>query len=413
MHPRDSLGRIVTKTTARGAISTTITYGYDEQGRLETVQTDGQSLKTYKYDANGNRLCSFEGPDTSCAEEAVYDAQDRLMSFEGTEYSYTDRGTLFQKDDGSTLTTYAYDAQGNLTQVSSSAGLSVAYSIDALGRRVGKATMGSMTKQYVWSSQLRIAAELDGSGKVVSRFVYGGSIKVPALIVKPDPLNGDKFYRVITDHLGSPTYIVNVANDSDVMLDASYDEWGNVTQYSSSTGSWPVPFGFAGGLYDEDTGLVRFGARDYDPKTGRWTAKDPIRFAAVGTNLYAYVTGDPINNADPTGLDVEDALRDIATTIATAAGAVADAIAAAARAAGAGVGVGAGIVGGLLCASDSDNTGDATCRKQANEKKTDCLRSGMSEAECEKRRKSFYDWCMDRINRPPGPPRPDRMPEPN
>jgi RHS repeat-associated protein len=39
------------------------------------------------------------------------------------------------------------------------------------------------------------------------------------------------------------------------------------------------PFGFADGLYDRDTDLVRFGARDYDLETSRWTAKDPIGFS--------------------------------------------------------------------------------------------------------------------------------------
>ncbi len=62
------------------------------------------------------------------------------------------------------------------------------------------------------------------------------------------------------------------------------------------------PFGFAGGLYDGDTGLVRFGARDYDPYTGRWTAKDPILFEGGDTNLYGYVLNDPINFVDPKGL---------------------------------------------------------------------------------------------------------------
>jgi len=37
--------------------------------------------------------------------------------------------------------------------------------------------------------------------------------------------------------------------------------------FKTSTGF--QPFGFAGGLYDRDTNLVRFGARDYDPETGR------------------------------------------------------------------------------------------------------------------------------------------------
>ena len=47
---------------------------------------------------------------------------------------------------------------------------------------------------------------------------------------------------------------------------------------------------------------MRFGARDYDAETGRWTAKDPLRFGA-GVNFYSYVAADPIRYFDPTGLD--------------------------------------------------------------------------------------------------------------
>ena len=61
------------------------------------------------------------------------------------------------------------------------------------------------------------------------------------------------------------------------------------------------PFGFAGGLDDPHTHLVRFGARDYDAETGRWTTKDPIRFTGGDVNLYGYVLTDPINLVDPDG----------------------------------------------------------------------------------------------------------------
>lgn len=61
------------------------------------------------------------------------------------------------------------------------------------------------------------------------------------------------------------------------------------------------PFGYAGGIYDRDTGLIRFGARDYDPEIGRWTTKDPIGFRG-GLNHYAYVNNNPINFIDPLGL---------------------------------------------------------------------------------------------------------------
>ena len=63
-----------------------------------------------------------------------------------------------------------------------------------------------------------------------------------------------------------------------------------------------IPFGFAGGLYDHDTGLVRFGARDYDAQVGRWIAKDPIGFDGGQTNFYVYVNNDPVNGIDPEGL---------------------------------------------------------------------------------------------------------------
>ncbi|MBQ0782447.1 MAG: hypothetical protein KBT79_16665 [Thalassolituus oleivorans] len=58
----------------------------------------------------------------------------------------------------------------------------------------------------------------------------------------------------------------------------------------------------SGGLYDTDTGLIRFGYRDYDPEIGRWTARDPISFDSGDTNLYGYVLGDPVNGIDPDGL---------------------------------------------------------------------------------------------------------------
>ena len=70
---------------------------------------------------------------------------------------------------------------------------------------------------------------------------------------------------------------------------------------SDTDPSFEIPFGFAGGLYDRDTGLVRFGYRDYDPDIGRWTAKGPIFFGGGDTDLYGYCLNDPVNGVDPTG----------------------------------------------------------------------------------------------------------------
>lgn len=46
---------------------------------------------------------------------------------------------------------------------------------------------------------------------------------------------------------------------------------------------------------------MRFGARDYDPETGRWTSKDPILFNGGDSNLYGYSFNDPVNFVDSDG----------------------------------------------------------------------------------------------------------------
>jgi RHS repeat-associated protein len=100
------------------------------------------------------------------------------------------------------------------------------------------------------------------------------------------------------------------AADGTVVREFATDEFGRVV---TDTAPGFTPFGFAGGLYDLDTGLVRFGARDYDAHVGRWVAKDPIRFEGGQKNMYAYVDNDPVNWTDPQGLFL-DCYLDFADT---------------------------------------------------------------------------------------------------
>ena len=179
-------------------------------------------------------------------------------------------------------------------------GTVIEYLVDGQNRRVAKLVNGITVKQWLWSSQLRIAAELDGSGNLVSRFVYGNKPTTPELVVQ-----GSAVYRVISDHLGSVRALVNVDDVTDAPVRLDYGAFGEV----SGVGVGVVPQGFAGGLYDAETGLVRFGARDYGPVTGRWTGKDPIVFHAGLPNLYSYGGSDPVNRSDPSGEDYDDACK--------------------------------------------------------------------------------------------------------
>ena len=290
--PRDQLGRIVTRAEVNGPSSLTFDYTYDSRGRLTAVSVNGSPSESYVYDANSNRTSFTSGGTTITG---TYDAQDRLLTYGTLTYTYTDNGELKTKTDSATseVTTYTYDVRGNLVRVDLPGGDVIEYLVDGQARRVGKKRNGVLEKQWLYKDGLNIVAELDGSGSLVSRFVYASKPNVPAFMVR-----GGVTYRVVSDHLGSPRAIVNTATGA-VVWRANFDAWGNRTLITGA-GDF-VPFGFAGGQFDGDTGLTRFGARDYDPVVGRWTNKDPILFDGNAANLYTYSFEDPINFVDRDG----------------------------------------------------------------------------------------------------------------
>ena len=289
-YERDALGRIVTVGEARGgARPTTTQYAYDDADRLATVTVDGKVVEQDGYDAAGNRT-AVSGPTGDV--RATYDDRDRLVQWGTGRYGYAPDGTLTRRTDGGTVTTFDVDDFGTLRAVTLPNGRRIGYVIDGNGRRIGRSVDGRLVGGYLYRPDGSIVAELNGSGATVARFAYDDLGRL-ALVQR-----GGRTYRVVTDHLGSPLLVID-AQSGEIAESITYDAWGNIV---SDTGPGLVPFGFAGGLRDPDTGLVRFGARDYDPTVGRWTGPDPIRFDGGDANLYRYGSGDPVNRVDPSGL---------------------------------------------------------------------------------------------------------------
>jgi len=302
-YARDGLARVTERVETRSGVAVTSDYAYDAAGRLTRVQQDGTPVATYTFDTNGNRITFADGVVGSVA--ATYDAQDRLLTLGTDTYSYSAAGELASVTHGMAMTTYTYDALGNLVNVVLPGGSQIDYVIDGLNRRVGKKVDGTLVQGFLFDERRRVVAELDGTGAVRSEFVYGSRSYVPDYLIRAS--DGATF-RIVADQLGSPRFVIDAATGV-VVQERRYDALGRIA-FDSAPGF--QPFGFAGGLYDGDTGFTRFGLRDYDARTGRWTAKDPAGFLGADTNLYGYVLGDPVNAIDPEGLFAKEASNFIA-----------------------------------------------------------------------------------------------------
>jgi RHS repeat-associated protein len=284
---RDGKGRISAKSETIGGVTTSYGYTFDSAGRLTAVSKNGSAYNSYTYDDNSNIT---SGTQAGTSITATYDAQDQMSAWNSNAYTYGNNGELSTKVVGSTTTTYVYDVLGGLISVSDGTN-TYTYQHDGFHRRESKTLNSTLQRRYLYRKS-QLLAELDGSGAMATRFVYGSRSNVPDYI-----LVGTTDYRIITDHLGSPRLVVNSGTGT-VAQQIEYNEFGKVL---SDTSPGFQPFGFAGGIYESATGLVRFGARDYDPETGRWTSKDPILFGGGDTNLYGYVLNDPINLTDISG----------------------------------------------------------------------------------------------------------------
>ena len=275
--------KVAARSESVAGTTTDLGYGYDGNGRLLTVTRGGAVSESYVYDLNGNRVeRSGDAPATF-----TFDTRDRLTSAEGAMVVMDAAGRLTTRgDDGFTV-----GARGELL-AATVGGTTVTYDYDGHDRLVRRTEGASVRRFYYAHPAYPFLVTHSSEGGALTVYVYDDLGVLVSLV------RSGVTYYVASDPTGTPRGVFTASGAEAKVIEV--DAFGRVL--SDSAPGFGLAIGFGGGIADEVTGLVRLGLRDYDPRTGRFTTRDPALFATDQLHLYVYAQNDPVNRRDPSGL---------------------------------------------------------------------------------------------------------------
>jgi RHS repeat-associated protein len=277
----DPAGNRTSKTDMQANV--TSNYTYDAIYQLLQVTQGTSTTESYSYDLVGNRLSSLG------VSPYQYNTSNELTSTPLATYTYDANGNTKTKTDATGATSYTWDPNNRLTQVTlPGTGGTVTFKYDPFGRRVQKSGPNGTTN-YLYDGSNSIE-ELDNGGNVLGRYARTKNLDEPLSELRSGIAN---YYQ--QDALGSVT---SLSNSTGTLAGTyTYDSYGRLT---SSTGTVVNPFQYTGREFDSETGIYYYRARYFDPSAGRFLSEDRLRFGQ-GPNFYRYVQNNPLSWIDPSG----------------------------------------------------------------------------------------------------------------
>ncbi len=213
------------------------------------------------------------------AESYTYDLADKMLTAGAKSYTYDAAGRTVGINAPGGTTTLAYDYESRVTAITGP-GINETHTYNGLDTRVGT-VQGGVSRTFV----------RDGSYVTDPVLRDGQATYTPGVSERRGGVS-------TWSHSGLKNADAQTTSAGAIAATRVYDAFGAEL---SATGTWKGPFGYAGGFgYQEDSsGLKLLGHRYYDPSTGRFLSRDPIK---DGRNWYVYCSSNPVNGTDPQGL---------------------------------------------------------------------------------------------------------------
>ncbi|THB67103.1 MAG: hypothetical protein D6E12_09305 [Desulfovibrio sp.] len=291
----DQQGRIIHKLEKMGDRTIRHEYKYDADGRLTQVKRDGTITEEYRYDDQGRRSYDHVPERAVFRRSHEYDANDRLLRAGGKNFEYDSLGRMLKRHKPGGSTYFLHTNPGFLGSTRLPDGIWAGYVLDHNGRPT----------QWQYNDERHLGFSFDRQGRLsvvheprkVHNWYFSYSNYKARLPSSMHDVEGN-VYVLAYDHLSSLRAVIGPQGD--IVKEINYDSFGNILRETGH--NLRIPLGFAGGMHDRITGLVKFRFRDYMPDVGRFTAKDPIGYRGGDSDLYGYCLDDPVNSIDPSGL---------------------------------------------------------------------------------------------------------------
>ncbi|BCJ70801.1 hypothetical protein CS0771_03450 [Catellatospora sp. IY07-71] len=262
-----------------------------------TIDAAGNRTKQVQHITGGDLTTKYVHPAATAAQPHTLTKTTDANDVTTGSYTYDNLGNTRTRPTQSAGTqTLTWDPEGRLASSTDTTGPTT-YIYDADGNRLIRKDPAGKTL-YLPGQEIR--TNVAGTAVISCTRYYGWAGK--NIAIRSSSAGGNSLTWMVADRHNT-TNLTVASTGTQAVAVRWQDPYGN--QRGGTAGTWlgTLDKGFVAGTKD-NTGLTHIGAREYDPKLGRFISVDPVLDTTDAQQMqgYSYARNSPVIFSDPDGL---------------------------------------------------------------------------------------------------------------